>query len=46
MEFFEKLSYAHRKEYVQWIISAKKEKTRIQRIEKAVELIKNKISEP
>jgi bifunctional DNA-binding transcriptional regulator/antitoxin component of YhaV-PrlF toxin-antitoxin module len=46
MELFEKLSYTHRKEYVQWIMSAKKEKTRIQRMEKAIEMIKNKIKEP
>lgn len=46
MELFEKLSYTHKKEYVQWILSAKKEKTRMRRIEKAVEMIKNKIKEP
>lgn len=46
MELFEKLSYTHKKEYVQLILSAKKEKTRMQRIEKAVEMIKNKIKEP
>jgi bifunctional DNA-binding transcriptional regulator/antitoxin component of YhaV-PrlF toxin-antitoxin module len=37
--YFEKLSYSRRKEYVQWIIEAKKAETRIARIEKAVEML-------
>lgn len=42
-EFYEKLSYTHKKEYVQWIESAKKAETRSTRVEKAVEmLIQNK----
>jgi hypothetical protein len=39
---FDKLSYTHRKEYVQWIEGAKKEGTRENRIVKAVEMIKEK----
>jgi uncharacterized protein YdeI (YjbR/CyaY-like superfamily) len=46
MGLFEKLSYTHKKEYLQWIKSTKKEKTKMQRIEKAVEMIKNKTKEP
>ncbi len=34
---FEKLAYSHKKEYVLWILSAKQEKTRLDRIEKMVE---------
>jgi hypothetical protein len=36
---FDALSYTHKKEYVQWITSAKKEETRRKRIEKTLELL-------
>jgi uncharacterized protein YdeI (YjbR/CyaY-like superfamily) len=36
---FDKLSYAHQKEYVAWIESAKKDETRQARIAKALELL-------
>ena len=35
-EIFDKLSYSHRKEYSEWIASAKKEETRTRRISKAI----------
>jgi uncharacterized protein YdeI (YjbR/CyaY-like superfamily) len=38
-EAFEALAYSHRKEYVEWIESAKKESTRQTRIQRAVELL-------
>jgi hypothetical protein len=38
-EYFQKLSYTHRREYVQWIESAKKNDTRINRISKAVTML-------
>ena len=38
--FFQKLSYTHQKEYVQWIEAAKREETRIRRIQKAIEMMK------
>ena len=43
-EIFDKLSYSHRKEYSEWIASAKKEETRSRRISKAIEalFLKNK----
>jgi hypothetical protein len=34
---FEKLSYSHKREYVEWIEDAKKEETRQRRIAKAIE---------
>jgi uncharacterized protein YdeI (YjbR/CyaY-like superfamily) len=37
---FEGMSYTHRKEYVQWIDEAKREETRIRRVQQAVEMIK------
>ncbi len=37
--FFKKLSYTHQREYVEWITSAKREQTRINRINKAIELM-------
>lgn len=43
---FEKLSYTHRKEYCRWITEAKKEETRLKRLEKAIEMLKNGISTP
>ncbi len=38
-EFFEKMSFTHRREYVEWITSAKKTETRENRIEKAIKMI-------
>ena len=46
MPVFKGLSYTHRKEYCRWITEAKKEETRIRRIEKAVEMLKNGITTP
>ncbi len=36
---FDRMSYTHRREYVEWIDEAKREETRRRRIAKAVELI-------
>lgn len=36
---FDKLSYTHQKEYVEWIVEAKRAETRQRRIEKAIEMI-------
>jgi hypothetical protein len=36
---FEALSYSHRKEYVDWILGAKRQDTRERRIHKAVEML-------
>jgi hypothetical protein len=44
-EFFESLSYTHRKEYVRWIESAKREETRVRRVEKAIEMLRDKIQD-
>jgi len=41
-EFFGKLSFTHQKEYVNFIIEAKKEETRIRRIDKAVQMLQDK----
>jgi bifunctional DNA-binding transcriptional regulator/antitoxin component of YhaV-PrlF toxin-antitoxin module len=41
LDYFDKLSYTHKKEYVRWITEAKKEETRKNRLIKAVEMIKN-----
>src|SRR5262249_18390765 len=38
-EFFDSLSYTHRKEYVRWIEEAKRADTRANRIEKALVLL-------
>jgi hypothetical protein len=43
---FNKLSYTHRKEYCRWIAEAKKEETRLKRLGKAIEMLKNGISTP
>jgi hypothetical protein len=43
---FEKLSYTHRKEYCRWIADAKKEETRLKRLEKAVGMLRNGIKSP
>ena len=46
LPFFEKLSYTHRKEYCRWITEAKKEETRSKRLERAVEMLKQKVKTP
>jgi hypothetical protein len=38
-ERFEKLSYSHKKEYLDWIESAKREETRARRIEKMLDML-------
>jgi hypothetical protein len=37
--FFDGLSYTHQREYVSWILEAKRDQTRIGRIEKAVRML-------
>ena len=39
--FYEKLAYSNRKEYVLWILTAKQEKTRTERIQKTIEKLLN-----
>ena len=41
---FDKLSYTHRKEYVQWIEGAKRPETRARRIEQAISRLKEQQS--
>jgi hypothetical protein len=43
---FDRLSYSHRREYCRWIADAKKEETRLKRLEKAVELLKRGVKTP
>jgi len=43
---FEQLSYTHRKEYCRWIVEAKKEETRLRRLEKAVEMLRTGVKTP
>lgn len=38
--FFDKLAYSHQKEYVTWINKAKKEETRLNRILKTIQMLK------
>lgn len=38
--FFDKLSYTHRREYVNWINEAKRDETRQNRIAKTIEMLK------
>jgi hypothetical protein len=46
LPFFESLSYTHRKEYCRWIAEAKKEETRMRRLEQAVVMLRNKVKTP
>ena len=43
---FDKLSYTHQKEYVNWINEAKREETRQNRIAKTIEMLKKGKSSP
>jgi uncharacterized protein YdeI (YjbR/CyaY-like superfamily) len=42
LDYFESLSYTHRKEYAEWINSAKREQTIIDRMEKMIEMLQKK----
>lgn len=42
LAYFDSLAFSHRKEYVQWIESAKKEETRTKRIDQAIEKLLDK----
>jgi len=46
LEFFESLSFTHRKEYSRWIAEAKKDETRARRLDKAIDLLKNGVRTP
>ncbi len=44
--FFDSLSFTHRKEYCRWISEAKREETRTKRLEKAVQMLRDKVKTP
>jgi uncharacterized protein YdeI (YjbR/CyaY-like superfamily) len=44
--FFDSLAYTHRKEYVRWITEAKREETRLSRLEKTMEKLSAGIKSP
>jgi uncharacterized protein YdeI (YjbR/CyaY-like superfamily) len=44
--FFEKLSYTHQKEYCRWISEAKKEETRLNRLERGIKMLGAGIKTP
>jgi len=46
LDYFNNLAYTHRKEYVLWILSAKQEKTRLNRIEKSLGMLLNEKKNP
>ena len=46
LPFFERLSYTHRKEYCRWITDARKEETRLRRLEKAIDMLKRGVKTP
>ena len=46
LQVFNKLSCTHRKEYCRWITEAKKEETRLKRLEKAIEMLRKGVSTP
>jgi hypothetical protein len=46
LSYFQALAYSHKKEYVLWILTAKQEKTRQDRLTKMVEMLQNKKKNP
>lgn len=42
LESFNNMSYSHKKEYILWIKEAKKEETKIRRIEKMISILRDK----
>jgi Bacteriocin-protection, YdeI or OmpD-Associated/Domain of unknown function (DUF1905) len=45
-EFFDGLSYTHRREYAEWITEAKRDETRRRRVAQAVELLRDGVRTP
>lgn len=45
LSYFNKLSYSHQKEYVRWVNEAKRQETRLKRIQEAVDLLSQGKSE-
>jgi Bacteriocin-protection, YdeI or OmpD-Associated/Domain of unknown function (DUF1905) len=45
-ETFDRLSYTHRKEYVEWVEEAKREETRRKRVARTVELLNEGVKTP
>ncbi len=45
LAYFSRLSYSHQREYIQWVVEAKREQTRQSRIDKMIELLKQGKSE-
>jgi len=45
-KFFESLTFTHRKEYVDWIISAKRKETRSKRVYSTIERLKSNLKNP
>jgi len=46
LPFFEGLSATHRKEYCRWLTGAKKEETRVKRLERAVKMLRMGVRTP
>jgi len=46
LDYFQSLAYSHKKEYLLWILTAKQEKTRQDRLVKMVEMLQNKKKNP
>lgn len=46
LDYFSNLSFTHKKEYVRWIVEARKEETRKARLEKAIRMLKEKRKTP
>jgi hypothetical protein len=45
-DFFHSLAFTHRKEYVSWIVDAKRQETRSARLEKTIDMLKRKKKNP
>lgn len=45
-EFFDGLSYTHRREYAEWITEAKRDETRRRRVAQAVEMLRDGVRTP
>jgi hypothetical protein len=44
--FFDSLSYTHRKEYARWITEAKRDETRLKRVEQAAAMLRRGVKSP
>ena len=45
-DYFHSLAFSHKKEYIEWIVTAKKDETKMKRVEGTIERLEKKWKNP